>query len=121
MRGRGCEALGVDRWMASPLNVGSGTVECAHGTLPVPAPATLALLGDAPVYCGRPADGARDADRRGHAAHAGCAYVSLPAMRVCATGYGAGGRDTPGEPNVLRLLVGEEHPMPRIPRSSPSP
>jgi pyridinium-3,5-bisthiocarboxylic acid mononucleotide nickel chelatase len=46
----GCEALGVDRWMASPLNVGSGTVKCAHGTLPVPAPATLALLGDAPVY-----------------------------------------------------------------------
>ena len=68
----GCEALGVDRWMASPLNVGSGTVKCAHGTLPVPAPATLALLGDAPVYAAGPADGARDADRRGVAAHAGC-------------------------------------------------
>ena len=50
----GCEALGVDRWMASPLNVGSGTVKCAHGTLPVPAPATLALLGDAPVYAAGP-------------------------------------------------------------------
>ena len=46
----GAEALGVDRWLASPLNVGSGTVVCQHGTLPVPAPATLALLGDAPVY-----------------------------------------------------------------------
>src|SRR6185312_6608741 len=46
----GCEALGVDRWLCSPLNVGSGTVNCAHGVLPVPAPATLALLADAPVY-----------------------------------------------------------------------
>jgi pyridinium-3,5-bisthiocarboxylic acid mononucleotide nickel chelatase len=50
----GCEALGVDRWLASPLNVGSGTVKCQHGTLPVPAPATLALLGDAPVYAAGP-------------------------------------------------------------------
>ena len=46
----GAELLGVDRWLASPLNVGSGTVDCQHGTLPVPAPATLALLADAPVY-----------------------------------------------------------------------
>src|SRR5581483_6758361 len=46
----GSSHLAVDRWLASPLNVGSGTVQCAHGTLPVPAPATLALLGDAPVY-----------------------------------------------------------------------
>jgi pyridinium-3,5-bisthiocarboxylic acid mononucleotide nickel chelatase len=104
----GCEALGVDRWMASPLNVGSGTVQCAHGTLPVPAPATLALLGDAPVYAsGMPMErvtptGAailRMLDVR---------YGPLPAMRVSAHGYGAGGRDTPGEPNLLRLLVGEE-------------
>ena len=50
----GAEALGVDRWLASPLNVGSGTVVCQHGTLPVPAPATLALLGDAPVYAAGP-------------------------------------------------------------------
>jgi uncharacterized protein (DUF111 family) len=46
----GAELLGVERWLASPLNVGSGTVVCQHGTLPVPAPATLAVLGDAPVY-----------------------------------------------------------------------
>ena len=50
----GAELLGVDRWLASPLNVGSGTVKCQHGTLPVPAPATLALLGDAPVYAAGP-------------------------------------------------------------------
>jgi uncharacterized protein (TIGR00299 family) protein len=104
----GVEALGVDRWIASPLNVGSGTVKCAHGTLPVPAPATLALLGDAPVYsAGAPmervtptgAAALRMLDVR---------YGPLPAMRVKARGYGAGGRDTPGEPNLLRLLMGEE-------------
>ena len=103
----GCEALGVDRWMASPLNVGSGTVKCAHGTLPVPAPATLALLGDAPVYAaGAPME---------RVTPTGAAvlrmldvgYGVLPAMSVKARGYGAGERDTPGEPNLLRLLVGE--------------
>jgi pyridinium-3,5-bisthiocarboxylic acid mononucleotide nickel chelatase len=104
----GCDALGVDRWMASPLNVGSGTVKCAHGTLPVPAPATLALLGDAPVYAsGAPME---------RVTPTGAAllrmldvtYGTLPAMSVKACGYGAGGRDTPGEPNLLRILVGEE-------------
>jgi uncharacterized protein (TIGR00299 family) protein len=103
----GCEALGVDRWMSSPLNVGSGTVKCQHGTLPVPAPATLSLLGDAPVYAaGSPME---------RVTPTGAAllrmldvtYGPLPAMRVAARGYGAGGRDTPGEPNLLRLLVGE--------------
>ncbi len=104
----GCEFLGVDRWMSSPLNVGSGTVKCQHGALPVPAPATLALLGAAPVYAaGFPMErvtptGAallRMLDVR---------YGSLPAMRVEKRGYGAGGQDTPGEPNLLRLLVGVE-------------
>ena len=46
----GAEALGVDEIICSPLNVGGGTVECAHGTIPVPAPATVELLADAPVY-----------------------------------------------------------------------
>ena len=103
----GCEALEASQWMASPLNVGSGTVKCAHGTLPVPAPATLALLGDAPVYAaGAPME---------RVTPTGAAvlrmldvtYGTLPAMSVKARGYGAGGRDTPGEPNLLRLLVGE--------------
>jgi hypothetical protein len=93
--------------MASSLNVGSGTVKCQHGTLPVPAPATLALLGDAPVYAaGSPME---------RVTPTGAAvlrmlqveYGTLPAMRVAARGYGAGGRETPGEPNLLRLIVGE--------------
>ncbi|HUN85862.1 MAG TPA: nickel pincer cofactor biosynthesis protein LarC [Terracidiphilus sp.] len=104
----GAAALGVERWMASSLNVGSGTVKCAHGTLPVPAPATLALLGDAPVYAsGSPME---------RVTPTGAAllrmlnveYAPLPPMRVAASGYGAGGRETAGEPNLLRLLVGDE-------------
>ncbi|HKD61387.1 MAG TPA: nickel pincer cofactor biosynthesis protein LarC [Terracidiphilus sp.] len=104
----GCAHLGVERWLASPLNVGSGTVDCAHGTLPVPAPATLALLGDAPVYAaGQPME---------RVTPTGAAilrmldveYASLPPMRISASGYGAGGRETSGQPNLLRLLVGEE-------------
>lgn len=103
----GCEALGVEQWLASPLNVGSGTVDCAHGTLPVPAPATLALLGDAPVYsAGEPME---------RVTPTGAAllcmldvrYGPLPSMRVTARGYGAGGRDTPGQPNLVRILVGD--------------
>jgi hypothetical protein len=104
----GAEALGVGQWLASPLNVGSGTVRCQHGTLPVPAPATLALLADAPVYAAGPPmervtpTGAvllRMLDVR---------YEKLPAMRILKSGYGAGGRETKGEPNLLRLLVGEQ-------------
>jgi pyridinium-3,5-bisthiocarboxylic acid mononucleotide nickel chelatase len=104
----GCDSLGIDRWLASPLNVGSGTVECAHGTLPVPAPATLSLLGDAPLYsAGQPME---------RVTPTGAAilrmlnvqYASIPAMRVSAAGYGAGGRETPGQPNIVRLLIGEE-------------
>jgi len=104
----GAAHLGIDRWFASALNVGSGTVNCAHGTLPVPAPATLALLGNAPVYAsGQPME---------RVTPTGAAllrmlnveYVPLPAMRISVSGYGAGGRETPGQPNVLRLLVGED-------------
>jgi len=104
----GAESLAIDRWLASSLNVGSGTVVCQHGTLPVPAPATLALLGDAPIYAaGEPME---------RVTPTGAAvlrmidvsFESLPSMRVKATGYGAGGRETPGQPNLLRLLVGEQ-------------
>jgi uncharacterized protein (DUF111 family) len=78
----------------------------------VPAPATLALLGDAPVYSAGPPmervtpTGA--AVLRMLEVH----YAPLPTMRVKATGYGAGGRDTPGEPNLLRLLAGETEDAP---------
>jgi pyridinium-3,5-bisthiocarboxylic acid mononucleotide nickel chelatase len=104
----GCAALGVGRWMASPLNVGSGTVQCAHGTLPVPAPATLALLGGAPVYASGPPMERLTPTGAAILRMLDVEYGPLPAMRVLASGYGAGGRDTPGQPNLVRLLVGEQ-------------
>jgi uncharacterized protein (TIGR00299 family) protein len=104
----GCGALGVDRWLASPLNVGSGTVECAHGTLPVPAPATLTLLGDAPIYSSGPTMERVTPTGAAILRMLEVQYAPLPAMRIAASGYGAGGRDTPGRANLVRLLVGEE-------------
>lgn len=104
----GAAWLKVDRWMASPLNVGSGTVECAHGTLPVPAPATLSLLGDAPVYAAGPAMERVTPTGATILRMLDVTYGTLPAMKIGRSGYGAGGRDTPGQPNLLRLLVGEE-------------
>jgi uncharacterized protein (TIGR00299 family) protein len=103
----GGELLGIDHWLASPLNVGSGTVKCQHGTLPVPAPATLALLGDAPVYAAGPPMERVTPTGAAILRMLDVRYDKLPPMRVKATGYGAGGKDTPGEPNLLRLLVGE--------------
>ena len=104
----GAELLGVDRWLSSPLNVGSGTVDCQHGTLPVPAPATLALLADAPVYtAGVPMERVTPTGAAALRMLDVC-YGPLPAMRIQASGYGAGGRETAGQPNLLRLLVGEE-------------
>jgi hypothetical protein len=101
------EELGVDEWICSLINLGGGTVECAHGRLPVPAPATLEMLRDVPVY-------SSGIDKE-LTTPTGAAIVKalvhrfgpVPAIKVSATGYGAGGRDLPGQPNVLRITVGE--------------
>lgn len=104
----GSEHLKVDRWLGSPLNVGSGSVECAHGTLPVPAPATLSLLGSAPIYSAGPPMERVTPTGAAILRMLDVEYAPMPTLRVSASGYGAGGRDTPGQPNLLRLLVGDE-------------
>jgi hypothetical protein len=104
----GAEALGVDRWLCSALNVGSGTVKCAHGILPVPAPATLALLGDAPVYAAGPAMERVTPTGAALLRMLDVSYGTLPAMRISSSGYGAGGKDLTGLPNLVRLLVGDD-------------
>ena len=101
------EWLGVDRVAASPLNVGSGTVRSAHGVYPVPAPATLRLLQGAPVYGGpQPVELVTPTGALLITEYAG-EFGSLPPMRPRGIGYGAGSRDLPGTPNVLRAVIGD--------------
>ncbi len=103
----GAEALGVDEWVCSPLNVGGGTVRCAHGTLPVPAPATLELLRDAPVYSSGPRVELVTPTGAAIVKTLAARFASFPSMKVEKTGYGAGSREFSEHPNVLRLTVGE--------------
>ena len=104
------EFLGADEIVASPLNVGSGTVECAHGTFPVPAPATARLLTGVPVYSKGPAVEMVTPTGALLVSSYARTYGPIPPMRVERIGYGAGDRETPGFPNVLRVLLGQRHP-----------
>jgi pyridinium-3,5-bisthiocarboxylic acid mononucleotide nickel chelatase len=99
--------LDVDRFMASPLNVGTGTVKMAHGDYPVPPPATLRLVSGVPVYGTGEGELLTPTGALLVTAHA-TAYGALPPLRTEGVGYGAGSRDTPGRPNVLRIIVGED-------------
>jgi uncharacterized protein (TIGR00299 family) protein len=103
----GMEWLGADEIVASPLNVGSGTVECAHGTFPVPAPATALLLRGVPIQAGPVAAEMVTPTGALLVTEYASAFGPLPAMRVEAIGYGAGHRDFTTFPNVLRILQGE--------------
>lgn len=103
----GFELLQIEKFAASELHVGSGMVEMAHGRFPVPPPAVIELLKDAPIY---------STDIKGELlTPTGAAIIStlceaygtLPAMRVQASGYGAGGREYKNFPNALRVLIGE--------------
>ena len=101
------EWFGAERIVASAVNVGSGTVACAHGTMPVPAPATAVLMAGAPVYSGPPAGELLTPTGALLVSEFAGEYGPLPAMRIERIGYGAGSRDPRGHPNVLRVLVGE--------------
>ena len=103
----GAETLGVDEWVCSPLNVGGGTVKCAHGTLPVPAPATLKLLAGAPLFSSGPQVELVTPTGAAIVKTVATRFASFPAMKVEKSGYGAGSRDFPDHPNVLRLTIGE--------------
>jgi pyridinium-3,5-bisthiocarboxylic acid mononucleotide nickel chelatase len=103
----GMDWLGADRVVASPLNVGSGTVVCAHGTFPVPAPATARLLEGVPVYAGEVAAELVTPTGALIVTDYAASFDRLPMMRVTSIGYGAGDRDFARNPNVLRILVGE--------------
>ena len=103
----GLELLGITRIITSSVNVGSGTVQTSHGIFPIPAPATAELLKGIPFY--------QSSTQFELATPTGAAIIStlcdssgsLPAMTVDRIAYGAGDKDFPDRPNVLRLMIGE--------------
>ena len=106
----GAEALGVDEWVCSPLNVGGGTVKCAHGTLPVPAPATVKLLRDAHVYSSGPQVELVTPTGAAIVKTLAKRFGAFPAMKIEKAGYGAGSREFVDYPNVLRMTIGAAVP-----------
>jgi pyridinium-3,5-bisthiocarboxylic acid mononucleotide nickel chelatase len=116
----GAEFLAVEELICSPLNVGGGTVKCAHGTLPVPAPATLKLLqsANAPVYSSGPQVELVTPTGAAIVTTLTTRFASFPAMKIEKAGYGAGSRNFTEHPNLLRLTVGES--TADYPRASPS-
>ncbi len=102
----GFEWFGIDDIVASPLNVGGGTVRCAHGVFPVPAPATARLLAGVPVYGNGTTELVTPTGALIVTSYAR-EFGPLPAMSIEKIGYGAGDRDPKETPNVLRILRGE--------------
>ncbi|HYX27043.1 MAG TPA: nickel pincer cofactor biosynthesis protein LarC [Pyrinomonadaceae bacterium] len=103
----GFDLLGIDEFISSPLRVGFGMAQMAHGRFPIPPPAVAELLKGKPMYAG---------DIEGEfVTPTGAAIITsvcdrfenMPAMKIEATGYGAGSRDPKGFPNALRVLTGE--------------
>jgi pyridinium-3,5-bisthiocarboxylic acid mononucleotide nickel chelatase len=103
----GIHSLAIDKWFCSPLNVGGGIVDCAHGRFPVPAPATADLLRGLPTYSAH--------IEKELVTPTGAALIRTlsptfgpqPAMRIQQIGYGAGSRNPKDFPNVLRLSIGD--------------
>lgn len=101
------EWVEADRIVCSALNVGGGMVQSAHGTFPVPAPATVRILGDAPVYSGSVQKEMVTPTGALIARTYANSFGPIPPMKIERVGYGAGERDNPLTPNVLRVLIGE--------------
>ncbi len=95
------------RWHASPVNVGGGTVQCAHGNFPVPAPATADLLRGLPTYSAHLEKELVTPTGAALLCSLAPSFGPQPAMRVAQIGYGAGSRNPERFPNVLRLSLGE--------------
>jgi uncharacterized protein (TIGR00299 family) protein len=104
----GIDALNIERFACSAINVGSGFVHCQHGILPVPAPATADLLRNATIYSKHA--NAEMVTPTGAAILASLVtnFSPLAGLAVEAIGYGAGSRQFENFPNCLRLMVGED-------------
>ena len=104
----GFRLLGVEKIYSSPLNVGSGTVKAAHGVMPVPAPATTALLKNIPIYSSGPAVELTTPTGAAIVAELAVEFGSMPAMITKTVGYGAGDLDFKEHSNFVRIIVGED-------------
>jgi uncharacterized protein (TIGR00299 family) protein len=101
------DSLNVSEIHCSRINVGGGTVETEHGTLPVPAPATSLLLKDIPIYSAGPQTELTTPTGAALLTTLATHFGGLPAIQLKAQGFGAGDKDFPGQANVLRVLIGE--------------
>jgi len=101
------EWFAADRIVVSPINVGGGTVRSAHGVFPVPAPATLALLKDTPIYSSGVQMETLTPTGALILTEYATAFGPVPAMTIKRIGYGAGDRELKDTPNVVRVLIGE--------------
>jgi uncharacterized protein (TIGR00299 family) protein len=103
----GFDLLGINEFISSPLRVGSGRAQMAHGRFPIPPPAVAELLKGRPIYAGE-IEGEFVTPTGAAIITSVCdRFENLPAMKVAATGYGAGTRNPKGFPNAMRVLVGE--------------
>jgi uncharacterized protein (TIGR00299 family) protein len=103
----GFEALAIEQFACSPLNVGGGTAKMAHGVLPVPAPATAKLLQGKPTYSNGVEKELVTPTGAAIVATLCSSFGPQPPMSVSAIGYGAGTADLEGQPNVVRIMIGE--------------
>ncbi len=104
------EILGIDRLLVSPLPLGSGFVKTAHGRIPVPAPATLALLKGVPVLNSGVQQEMVTPTGAALATGLAASFGPMPPMVVQNVGYGVGSREFQDRPNLLRIIIGhEEH------------
>jgi len=101
------DLLNVAEIHCSRVNVGSGTVETEHGTLPVPAPATALLLKDKPIFSAGPQTELTTPTGAALVTTLATHFGTLPAIQLKSQGFGAGDKDFPGQANVLRVLIGE--------------
>lgn len=100
------EILNPDRILASPVHVGSGTIRCAHGILPVPAPATAEILSGVPIYGGQISGELCTPTGAALLRHFASDFLPMPPMTVSKTGYGMGTRDFP-QANCVRAFLGD--------------
>jgi len=101
----GFRQIGIDELYVSKVNVGSGFVKCEHGILPVPAPATVALMKGKPIYSSGVEMELLTPTGAALLTSLGSHFGEMPSMKVEKIGYGAGREDLP-HPNLLRLLIG---------------